>query len=101
MKIDFSAVLKELDGTDIIEKDKNGADAPVTIGQICVRALTIPIPTDASLTGEEVFKRLELARKIYAGGEQEIDPADAVLIRDRAAKMFGITVSGQVYEKLR
>ena len=100
MRINFDEVLKELDGSEITEKVKD-VESQVTLKTICVRALTTPLQADANLTGEDAFKRLELARKINKGGEQEIEPAQAVLITDRAAKMFGIMVSGQVYEKLR
>ena len=100
MKINFDEELKELDGSVIADK-VNGSELAFTFKTACVRALTTPMQEDAALKGEDAFKRLELARKINKGGEQEIDAADAVLIRDRAAKMFGILVSGQVYEKLR
>ena len=112
MKINFDQVLKELDGSNITElknprtatrekPEGDGAFIPVTLKALCVRAITTPLQTDANISGEDAFKRLELARKINAGGEQELDPADAVLIRDRAAKLFSIVASGQVYEMLK
>ena len=102
MKIDFNTLLTDLTGKPFApEKDASGKDVPVLLKTICVRALTTPLAEDQSLTGEAAFKRLEVARKIYAGGEQDIDPADATLIRDRVAKLFSIEVSGLVYELLR
>ena len=101
MNIDFNEALKELDGTNVTDTDKNGNVFVVTFGRICLTALTTPLKTDAEISGEESFKRLELARKINNGGKQDIDASDAILIRDRAAKLFSILISGQVYEKLR
>jgi len=102
MKINFDEVLKDIDGVDMRDPKPDGSEgSPTTLKSVCVRALTIPLAADTNLTGEDAFKRLELARKVNKGGEQEIDPADAVTIRDRAAKMFAVQVSGQVYEKLR
>lgn len=107
MKVDFNHVLLTLDGSAFTEPaplkpGQTVPDAvPVTLKDIAVRSLTAPMEEDKGLTGEQAFKRLELARAVHKGGEQEIDAADAVLIRDRAAKLYGIAISGQVYELLR
>ena len=101
MKVNFDVVLKDLDGQPIVELDAKKNELPVTLKLIAVRALTGMLEEDRSMTGEQSFKRLELARKVHAGGEGELDPADAVLIRDRTAKFYGPLVSGQVYELLK
>ncbi len=99
MKVDFSAPLLDLSGQPI--KIDPAKDDVVTLGFACLRALTTAFPEDQSLTGEQAFKRLELARRIHKGAEQELDPAEAVLIRDRVPKIWVLEISGQVYELLK
>jgi hypothetical protein len=100
VKADFDVVLKDLEGKAIpVEAGKD--ETPLTLKTVALRALTTPLQEDQSLKGEESFKRLELARKINKGGEVELDPADAVLIRDRAPKVWTVVIAGQCYELLK
>lgn len=108
MKADFDKVLLDLDGDNIpldgARDEKTGKpkdETPVTLKLACQRALCVALEEDRSLAAEEAFKRLELARRINKGGEVELDPEEAVLIRNRAAKVWIIEVSGQVYELLK
>jgi hypothetical protein len=96
MKINFDQVLNQLDGKPFMDEA-----VPFTLKTASVRALTMVLQEDAAMSGEDAFKRLELARKVNAGGEVEIDPGDAVTIRNRAAKMYAVTISGQMYEMLK
>ena len=100
MKANFDAVLLDLDGEPIKEAGKKDEPA-ITLKAACLRALCTPLEEDRGLTGEQSFKRLELARRINKGGEQEIDPEDAVLLRNRAAKVWIVEIAGQVYELLK
>ena len=100
MKIDFNQTITGLDGA--VLKDDDAAGKPsLTLGAACLKAIRTPLQEDSGLMGEQAFKRLELARKIKQGGEQDIDPEDAVLIRNRAAKVWIIDIAGVVYEKLK
>ena len=99
MKVDFSQVISDLDGNPV--KDEEAQGTPLTLGAACLKAIRTPLQEDQGLLGEPAFKRLELARKIKKGGEQEIDPEDAVLIRNRAPKVWIIDIAGVVYEKLK
>lgn len=98
LKVDFSKLLNDLSGQPI-KNDKGGED--LILKDVAIRALTTALPEDQALTGEQAFKRLELARRIHQGGEQELDPAEAVLIRDRVPKIWVLEISGQVYEMLK
>ena len=99
MKIDFDQKILDLDGEEIpLEKGKD--ETPITLKAASLRAICTPMQGD-DLKPEDAFKRLELARKINKGGEQEIEPVDAVLIQTRAAKVWVIEIAGQVYEMLR
>lgn len=106
MKINFDKQLLTVDGDTVPidgtkdEKGKTKDETPMTLKFACARAICVPMQGD-DLKPEDAWKRLELARKISKGGEQDIEPADAVLIQTRAAKVWPIEVAGQVYELLR
>ena len=70
MKIDFDAPIIDLDGKPMQDTDKKGFP-PLTLKDACLKAIRTPLQEDQGLVGETAFKRLELARKIKAGGEQE------------------------------
>lgn len=108
MKVNVDAKLLDLDGDEIPTdgaidpKTEKPRDAtPVTLKAACLRALCSPLQEDQGLAAEEAFRRLELARTINKGGEVELLPADAVLIQNRAAKVWVIEIAGQVYEMLK
>ena len=96
MKIDFDQPMLELDGSPIVDGGKT-----VTLKDVALRALTTPMDDDRAVNGEAAFKRLELARRVYKGGTQDVDPGEAVTIRDRAARIFTVVISGQAYELLK
>ena len=100
MKVDFDQVITDLDGKAQLDEESKGSPK-LTLGAACLKAIRTPLQEDQGLVGETAFKRLELARTIKKGGEQEIDPEDAVLIRNRAAKVWIIDIAGVVYEKLK
>jgi len=58
MRIDFSTTLKGFDGEVI----KDGDGKPITLGSATVIALTAARSDDAQLSGEEKFRRGEIAR---------------------------------------
>jgi hypothetical protein len=93
MKLDTAAVLKNLDGSELEE-----AGAKFTVKAACVRALVTPLEGDHVLAPEEAFKRLEFARRLHGGGEIELQPEEATLLRVRSAKLFNVIVAGQIYE---
>lgn len=96
MKADFSKKVVDLDGSDI---DNNGK--PFTLKAACTRAIFSILEEDKNVTGEVSYARLELARRINAGGEVEITPEEATLLRARTAKCFNALVAGQVFEALK
>jgi hypothetical protein len=96
MKVDFNKHIVDLDGQDI---DNGGK--PWILKDACTRAIFSVLEEDKGLTGEQSFARLELARRINAGGEVEVTPEEAVLLRARAAKVFNVLAAGQVFEALK
>lgn len=71
MKIDFSATLKGFDGEPI----KDGEGNTVTLGSAVVIALTAPQAEDSRMSGDEKFKRDELARVAWQS-EKNKQPAE-------------------------
>jgi hypothetical protein len=96
MKINFSKVLTTVQGEPIKVEGKI-----LELKDACITCLMQMLPSDQEDgTGKAAFDRLELARRINAGGEIEITAAEALLIQGRAPKAYGTLVSGQIYELL-
>ena len=100
MKVNFSKVLTDIDGAEMKNPFRPDSEAPLTLRDIAVRTILQPIEGD-KVEPVQTLSRLELARRIQnSDGELEIRPEDAVLLRERSAKMYGVLISGQVYESL-
>jgi len=88
MKIDFSQKIMGPDGND----------AGIHLGQVAVNALnapgTDPLPLDQSL------RRGTLALKVAKGGEHDVLPEDAGLIRELLPKAWAPIVVAQAAKML-
>lgn len=100
MKIDFSAVLKNLDGSPLLRQSQvaDAQPAPMTLAHAACDALILPDQQQQS--GDEKAAQFTLAMKIVKGGEVEITPEDAALIKKRIGAAFGPLVVGRAYELL-
>lgn len=89
--MDFSAVLTDQDGAPII--DCAGPDCaskpPLTLGKVAMRSLTASFEDERNLSGEEKFKRGQLAEKVYSGGSVALSAEDTALIKRLIAKGYG------------
>lgn len=105
MKVDFSRKVLTINNEEIPHSRLSGNEADkegLILKDVCIFALCAMIPeADRSVDGVTAFKRLELARRINKGGEQEIEPEEAALLRERAAKLLTIQISGVAYEMLK
>ena len=102
MKIDFSQLVKNIEGQPfqmMIEKEGKPEKKEMTLGMICVEALGAQIPGE-NVDGVEKFKRYQLIRKIFFGGELELEPEDIVKIKDLVGKTGSTAVVGPVWEIL-
>jgi hypothetical protein len=89
--IDFSQVLRDLDG-NAIQDIRQGADGqPVsvemTLGRCAANALLGTVQGE-TLEGKDHVRRYVLAGKVRAGGELAIEADDIVLIKERIAKLY-------------
>lgn len=96
MKLDFNAILVGLDGKPMLGKDKTEA----TLKEVAVEALMAVTENDRGASGEDKFKNYELAAKVYAGGEIEITPEQAALLKRRIGECYGPVVVGPAYKLL-
>ena len=94
MKIDFGAMLTQLNNTDpIINENKE----PFTLGQACVNALLQPT---ANLSAMEKIKRARLAERAYDQGEVEVSPEDLALIRQCVGETYAPLLVMKAYRLL-
>lgn len=101
MKVNFSAVLKDIKG-EVINRPTQVADAeptPITLGYCAAEALLQPDQDDSGTAKKiELYK---LAMRVFEGGEQEITPAEATLLQTKIAKGYpSPLISGQCCELL-
>lgn len=88
MKVDFTAVLKGLDGNDLTFEGQ-----PLTLGVAAAMAL--------NTQGENSLRRGLLAMKVYsAGPDEEVTPEAAALIRESLPGAWMPIVVAQAHELL-
>lgn len=96
MKIDFSATIKDFDGTDL----KEAGDKPVTLGMIAVRALNANFTDEANLPAEEKVRRFGMALKISEGGEVDFKAEDIAEIKKVIGRAFNPLIVGRAFALL-
>ena len=101
MLINCDEVLKGLDEEPLKEKTKDG-EINLTLGGICVSALmNAPSASSAKpLTGEDKFRRCQLAQRLYKGGERELSVGEAALLKELIGTRFAPVVIGATWPLL-
>jgi hypothetical protein len=93
MKIDFSAVIKDLDGDAVKDGEKDA-----TLGRVACTALLASYADEQSLVAEDKVKRFRLAEVAARGGEQEMKIDDVALIKTLIGKAFAPLIVGRAYD---
>jgi hypothetical protein len=93
MKIDFSAVIKDLDGDAV-----KGGEKDATFGRVACSALLASYADEQNLPAEDKVKRFRLAEVASKGGEQEMKVDDVALIKTLIGKAFAPLVVGRAYD---
>lgn len=96
MKANLDQAILDLDGRPLKDGEKM-----VTLRTGVVLALSTPLEEDRNLSADETVKRWKLCMTLYAGGEQEITPEDAALIRGRLPRVWTVVPAGQAIEMLK
>jgi len=93
MKIDFSAVIKDLDGEAVKDGDK-----VATLGRVACTALLASYADEQNLPAEDKVRRFRLAEIAAKGGEREVKVEDAALIKQLIGKAFAPLVVASAYD---
>ena len=93
MKIDFSAVIKDLDGDAVKDGEKDA-----TLGRVACTALLASDADEQNLAAEDKVKRFRLAEVAARGGEQEVKIDDVALVKTLIGKAFAPLVVGRAYD---
>jgi len=93
MKIDFSAVIKDLDGDAVKDGDKDA-----TLGRVACTALLASYADEQDLPAEDKMKRLRLAEIAAKGGSQEIKVDDVALMKKLIGRAFAPLIVGRAYD---
>lgn len=102
-EIDFSIVLKDLDGVPIrkCEADTLACKEPVTLGFVASSALLAPDePRQQSQGGEDKAARFALALKVHGASKVDLKAEDIALLKARIGAVFPPIFVGRAYEIL-
>lgn len=95
--------VKNLDVT-VLDMDDNPVPKekgiPLLLKDVAITALNGNYADEQSLSGEEKFKRFDLAMKVNKGGEQDYTPEEIVLIKRIIGKAYGPLIVGRAFEVL-
>lgn len=98
MKINFSAVITNLDGKPMKQPALEGADSPdATLAWIAAEAMLRSV-TDKE--GEAKYKVYSLAMKIGGGGEIDLPPEEIALIKAKVGEAYGPLIVGRAFDLL-
>lgn len=122
MKRNFSAILKQLDGTPIkdgadkLKRDAEGrpvwdttTSEPIvlepakdcTLKSICLGAIGGAIDGDNVMTGEKKYALYKLADRISKGGAVEVTTEEVATLKERIAKTYAnFIVIGAAFDAL-
>jgi hypothetical protein len=93
MKIDFSAVIKDLDGDPVKDGEKDA-----TLGRVACTALLASYADEQNLAAEDKVRRFRLAEIAAKGGEREVKVEDVALIKQLIGKAFAPLVVARAYD---
>lgn len=89
MKVNFDIELKDLDGDRVVEGGK-----PIRVRDLITSAL---LQSEQGDEAEQKIKKWDLANKIHQGGDVDILPEDAALIKKLVGERYAPLVVGQVF----
>lgn len=98
MRIDFSAILLNLNDTPLMQPPgADGAASPATLAWVASEAL---LRATDEKDGQKKYALYALAMKVGGGGEHELKAEDVALIKVKIAEQFGPLVVGRSFDLL-
>ena len=97
MLVNVNQVLKTMDGQTM--KDMvDGEAVDATVKMAIVNAILSPVKDES---GIDKVKKYELAKKVYASDEVDLNEDEIKLIKERVGEGFIPIVVGQIFELLK
>jgi len=97
MLVNVNQVLKTLDG-QVMKDNVDGNAVDATVKMAIVNAVLSPVEKE---NGVDKVKKYELAKKIYASDEVDLDEKEIALIKERVGEGFAPIIVGQIFELLK
>ena len=97
MLVKVNVPLKTLD-CQTMKDNVDGQAVDATVKMAIVNAVLSPVDKES---GIDKVKKYELAKKIYASDEVDLNEDDIKLIKDRVGETFAPIIVGQIYELLK
>ena len=97
MLVKVDVLLKTMDG-QVMKDNVDGEAVDATIKMIIVNAILSPVEKES---GIDKVKKYELAKKVFANDEVDLNEDEIKLIKDRVGEVFPPIIVGQVYELLK
>ena len=98
MIVNVNQPLKTLSGEIMKDSDGQGNAVDATVKSAIVNAILSPVQKE---TGIEKVAKYELAKKIYASDEVNLDEKEIATIKDRVGELYSPIVVGQLFNLLR
>lgn len=96
MKRDFSIILVGIAGQKMV----NEKEEPLTLGSVSVNALLGQYQDEQGLSGEEKFRRYQIAERVSAADVQEVSAEEVSLIKRLIGKGYPPMLVGPAYVAL-
>ena len=97
MLVKVNIPLKTMDG-QVMKDNVDGQAVDATIKMVIVNAVLSPVQKES---GIDKVKKYELAKKVYASDEVDLNEDEIKLIKDAVGENFAPIVVGQIYELLK
>ena len=98
MLVKVNVPLKTMDGEVMKDNDRQGKAVDATVKNAIVNAVLAPVQKEL---GVDKVKKYELAKKVYASDEVDLNEDEIKTIKDAVGENFAPIVVGQIYELLK
>ena len=97
MLVKVNVPLLTMDG-QVMKDNVDGQAVDATIKMVIVNAVLSPVERES---GIDKVKKYELAKKVYANDEVDLNEDEIKTIKDRVGETFAPIIVGQIYELLK